>query len=42
MIFEADLGGVLQHVSVEVGSNGFIVSANPTPRKLIPKGPGTA
>ena len=35
-IFEVTFGGKTQHISVNVGSNGFIVGANPTPFRLIP------
>jgi filamentous hemagglutinin len=40
-IFEVELGGKLQYISIEPGSNGFIVSANPTPTALIPKQRGS-
>ena len=36
-IYEVVLAGKIQYISVEIGSNGYIVSANPTPRKLILK-----
>ena len=36
-IYEVVLAGNIQYISVEIGSNGYIVSANPTPRKLILK-----
>jgi filamentous hemagglutinin len=40
-IYEVEFSGKTHHVSVEVGSNGFVVGANPTPRKLIPGPPGS-
>ena len=36
-IYTVFFGGKIQYISVEIGSNGYIVSANPTPRKLILK-----
>lgn len=35
IIYEIMFNGKLQYVSVTVGSNGYIVGANPTPKRLI-------
>lgn len=35
IIYEVMFNGKLQYVSVTVGSNGYIVGANPTPKRLI-------
>ena len=39
-IFEVEFGGTTQYISIDVGSNGYIVGANPTPSKLIPEPSG--
>jgi filamentous hemagglutinin len=40
-IFEVEFDGMTQYISVNVGDNGFIIGANPTPRRLIPAPPGS-
>ncbi len=34
-IYKVDYQGEIQYISIDIGSNGYVVSANPTPRKLI-------
>lgn len=34
-VYQVEFNGAIQYISVDVGSNGYIVSANPTPQKLI-------
>lgn len=34
-VYRVEFNGATQYISVDVGSNGYIVSANPTPQKLI-------
>lgn len=34
-IYEVDFQEQPQYLSIDIGTNGYIVSANPTPRKLI-------
>ena len=34
-IYQVEFNSITQYISVDVGSNGYIVSANPTPQKLI-------
>ncbi|MGH2413866.1 MAG: hypothetical protein ACRDEA_09295 [Microcystaceae cyanobacterium] len=34
-IYEVAFEGKTQYISVDVGNNGYIVGANPTPRRLI-------
>lgn len=36
-IYEVNYLGKIQYISIDIGNNGYIVSANPTPRKLINK-----
>ncbi|WP_231859765.1 hypothetical protein [Microcystis aeruginosa] len=34
-IYKVDYQGEIQYISIDIGSNGYVVSANLTPRKLI-------
>lgn len=34
-VYQVEYEGEIQYVSIDIGSNGYIVSANPTPRKSI-------
>ena len=34
-VYEIEFNGAIQYISVEVASNGYIVSANPTSKNLI-------
>ncbi|GCA86576.1 hypothetical protein MiHa_04570 [Microcystis aeruginosa NIES-2522] len=34
-IYKVDYQGEIQYISIDIGSNGYVVSANATPRKLI-------
>ncbi len=34
-VYEIELNGAIQYISVEVASNGYIVGANPTRQNLI-------
>ncbi len=34
-IYQVNFESQLQYISIDLGSNGYLVSANPTPRKLI-------
>jgi len=34
-IYEFNFKGIIQYISVNISNNGYIVGANPTPRKLI-------
>lgn len=34
-VYRVEFNDATQYISVDVGSNGYIVSANPTPQKLI-------
>ena len=34
-IYKVDYQGEIQYISIDIGSNGYVVSANPTLRKLI-------
>ncbi|MBE9244485.1 hypothetical protein IQ223_07980 [Microcystis aeruginosa LEGE 00239] len=34
-IYKVNYQGEIQYISIDIGSNGYVVSANPTPRKLI-------
>lgn len=34
-VYQVEFNSIMQYISVDVGSNGYIVSANPTPQKLI-------
>ncbi|ACK66413.1 conserved hypothetical protein [Rippkaea orientalis PCC 8801] len=36
-IYEVMFEGKVQYLSINVGNNGYIVGANPTSRKLIPR-----
>jgi len=36
-IFQVDINGIIQYISVEVSINGYIVGANPTSARLIDK-----
>jgi hypothetical protein len=35
IVYEVDFNGLTQYISVSVSTNGYIVGANPAPRKLI-------
>jgi filamentous hemagglutinin len=37
MIYQVKIDEILQYISLEVSHNGYIVSANPTPTRLINK-----
>lgn len=37
MIYQVEIKGMIQYVSLEISHNGYIVSANPTPTRLINK-----
>ncbi|GBF81115.1 hypothetical protein [Aphanothece sacrum] len=34
-IYQFVFDGTVQHISIDIGTNGYIVGANPTPRKLM-------
>lgn len=36
-IYQVEINGIIQYISVEVSINGYIVGANPTPTRLIDK-----
>ena len=37
IIYQVEINGIIQYVSLEISHNGYLVSANPTPTRLINK-----
>ena len=37
IIYQVEMNGIIQYVSIEISPNGYLVSANPTPTRLINK-----
>lgn len=37
IIYQVEINGIIQYVSLEISPNGYLVSANPTPTRLINK-----